>query len=106
MHGRHAFNVQRFGLRIWYSTRTSLRILAISSGSHRAQWGYMSHSGFRGVLQHSGFRSFLATQFLGAFNDSVYQNIVALHAGATNPALVPLVPAVFTVPSLLFSGYS
>ena len=66
----------------------------------------MSHSGFGNVLQHGGFRAFLATQFLGAFNDSVYQTIVALHVGAANPAYVPLVPAVFTLPSLLFSGYA
>ncbi|MDE3166706.1 MAG: MFS transporter, partial [Acidobacteriota bacterium] len=66
----------------------------------------MSHSGFGNLLEQRGFRAFLATQFLGAFNDSVYQTIVALHAGAANPAYVPLVPAVFTLPSLLFSGYS
>lgn len=66
----------------------------------------MSHNGFGNVLQQRGFRAFLATQFLGAFNDSVYQTIVALHVGAANPAYVPLVPAVFTLPSLLFSGYS
>jgi acyl-[acyl-carrier-protein]-phospholipid O-acyltransferase / long-chain-fatty-acid--[acyl-carrier-protein] ligase len=66
----------------------------------------MSHSGFGNVLKHPGFTAFLSTQFLGAFNDSVYQTIVALHVGAANPAYVPLVPAVFTVPSLLFSGYA
>src|ERR1043166_6051834 len=67
----------------------------------------MSHSGFGNVLKHQGFPAFLTTQFLGAFNnDSVYQTIVALHVGSANPAYVPLVPAVFTVPSLLFSGYA
>src|SRR5215470_8877344 len=66
----------------------------------------MTHSGFGRLLKNSGFGSFLATQFLGAFNDSVYQTIVALHVGAANPAYVPLVPAVFTLPSLLFSGYA
>src|SRR5689334_25076004 len=66
----------------------------------------MSHSGFGNVLKHPGFPAFLVTQFLGAFNDSVYQTIVALHVGAANPAYVPLVPAVFTLPSLLFSGYA
>jgi acyl-[acyl-carrier-protein]-phospholipid O-acyltransferase / long-chain-fatty-acid--[acyl-carrier-protein] ligase len=66
----------------------------------------MAHSGFGSVLQHRGFRAFLGTQFLGAFNDSVYQSIVALHVGTARPELVPLVPAVFTLPSLLFSGYS
>src|SRR5215472_12535130 len=68
--------------------------------------GRMAHSGFGSVLHHRGFRAFLGTQFLGAFNDSVYQSIVALHVGTTRPELVPLVPAVFTLPSLLFSGYS
>ena len=66
----------------------------------------MAHSGFGNVLKNGGFQAFLWTQFLGAFNDSVYQTIVALHVGNANPAYVPLVPAVFTLPSLLFSGYS
>ena len=66
----------------------------------------MAHSGFGGILKNGGFQAFLWTQFLGAFNDSVYQTIVALHVGSANPAYVPLVPAVFTLPSLLFSGYS
>lgn len=66
----------------------------------------MAHSGFSNVLKNGGFQAFLWTQFLGAFNDSVYQTIVALHVGNANPAYVPLVPAVFTLPSLLFSGYS
>jgi acyl-[acyl-carrier-protein]-phospholipid O-acyltransferase / long-chain-fatty-acid--[acyl-carrier-protein] ligase len=66
----------------------------------------MAHGGFSSVLKNSGFQAFLWTQFLGAFNDSVYQTIVALHVGNANPAYVPLVPAVFTLPSLLFSGYS
>src|SRR5258708_38201772 len=66
----------------------------------------MAHSGFSDILKKSGFRAFLWTQFLGAFNDSVYQTIVALHVGKANPAYVPLVPAVFTLPALLFSGYA
>ena len=66
----------------------------------------MTHRGFGDILKNGGFRAFLWTQFLGAFNDSVYQTIVALHVGDTHPAYVPLVPAVFTLPSLLFSGYA
>ena len=66
----------------------------------------MANSGFGNVLQTGGFRAFLCTQFLGAFNDSVYQTVVALRVGDSNPAYVPLVPAVFTLPSLLFSGYA
>src|SRR5580765_3781482 len=66
----------------------------------------MAHNGFGNVLKNGGFQAFLWTQFLGAFNDSVYQTIVALHVGKANPAYVPLVPAVFTLPALLFSGYA
>src|ERR1019366_9032895 len=66
----------------------------------------MAHSGFSNVLKNGGFQAFLWTQFLGAFNDSVYQTIVALHVGNANPTYVPLGPAVFTLPSLLFRGYS
>ena len=46
----------------------------------------MAHSGFSNVLKNGGFQAFLWTQFLGAFNDSVYQTIVALHVGNANPA--------------------
>jgi acyl-[acyl-carrier-protein]-phospholipid O-acyltransferase/long-chain-fatty-acid--[acyl-carrier-protein] ligase len=66
----------------------------------------MAHSGYGGILKNGGFQAFLWSQFLGAFNDSVYQTIVALHVGGANPAYVPIVPAVFTLPSLLFSGYA
>jgi acyl-[acyl-carrier-protein]-phospholipid O-acyltransferase/long-chain-fatty-acid--[acyl-carrier-protein] ligase len=67
----------------------------------------MAHGGFKDLLAKRGFQAFLWTQFLGAFNDSVYQTIVALHAGAVKGGMyVPLVPAVFTLPTLLFSGYS
>src|SRR5215471_2652606 len=66
----------------------------------------MAHSGFGNILKNGGFQAFLWTQFLGAFNDSVYQTIVALHVGNTHPEYVPLVLAVFTLPSLLFSGYA
>src|SRR5215831_7416518 len=67
----------------------------------------MAHGNFKDLLTKGGFQAFLWTQFLGAFNDSVYQTIVALHAGSVDGGkYVPLVPAVFTLPSLLFSGYS
>ena len=67
----------------------------------------MTRGGYSDLLKNGGFQAFLWTQFLGAFNDSVYQTIVALHAGdVKGGAWVPLVPAVFTVPALLFSGYS
>src|ERR1019366_4567200 len=61
----------------------------------------MAHSGFSNVLKNGGFQAFLWTQFLGAFNDSVYQTIVALHVGNANRAYVPLVPAGLTLASLL-----
>ena len=66
----------------------------------------MAHSGFSNVLKNGGFHAFIRTQVLGAFTDSVYQTIVALHVGNANPAYVPLRPAVFTLPSLLVSGYA
>ena len=67
----------------------------------------MTRGGYSDLLKNGGFQAFLWTQFLGAFNDSVYQTIVALHAGdVKGGAWVPLVPAVFTLPALLFSGYS
>jgi acyl-[acyl-carrier-protein]-phospholipid O-acyltransferase / long-chain-fatty-acid--[acyl-carrier-protein] ligase len=67
----------------------------------------MARSGYSDILKNGGYQAFLWTQFLGAFNDSVYQTIVALHAGSVKGgAWVPLVPAVFTLPALLFSGWS
>src|SRR5689334_65980 len=67
----------------------------------------MAHGKFTDLLENGGFRSFLWTQFLGAFNDSVYQSVTALHAAQVNGGVyVPLVPAVFVLPSLLFSGWS
>ena len=67
----------------------------------------MAHGGFKDVLKNGGFRAFLLTQFLGAFNDSVYQTIVGLRVlDFAGGVYVPLVPAIFALPSLLFSGYS
>jgi hypothetical protein len=40
----------------------------------------MTHGGFKDLLKSGGFQAFLWTQFLGAFNDNVYQTIVALGA--------------------------
>jgi acyl-[acyl-carrier-protein]-phospholipid O-acyltransferase/long-chain-fatty-acid--[acyl-carrier-protein] ligase len=64
------------------------------------------------LLKNIGFRSFLWTQFLGAFNDNVYQIIVVMravqlasHTGAGGE-YVALSLAVFVLPFLLFSGYS
>ena len=67
----------------------------------------MSHSGFKDLLKSGGFQAFLWTQFLGAFNDNVYQTIVALGALQVKGGVyVPLIPAVFNLPFFLFSGYS
>jgi acyl-[acyl-carrier-protein]-phospholipid O-acyltransferase/long-chain-fatty-acid--[acyl-carrier-protein] ligase len=67
----------------------------------------MAHGGFKDLLKNGGFRAFLWTQFLGAFNDSVYQTIVGLRVlDVKGGVYVPLIPAIFTLPSLLFSGYS
>jgi acyl-[acyl-carrier-protein]-phospholipid O-acyltransferase/long-chain-fatty-acid--[acyl-carrier-protein] ligase len=67
----------------------------------------MAHGKFKDLLQNGGFRAFLWTQFLGAFNDSVYQSVTALHAAQVKGGhYVPLVPAIFVLPSLLFSGWS
>src|SRR5436305_11576619 len=67
----------------------------------------MSHGKFQDLLRNGGFRAFLWTQFLGAFNDSVYQSVTALHAAQSRGGYyVPLVPAVFVLPSLVFSGWA
>jgi acyl-[acyl-carrier-protein]-phospholipid O-acyltransferase/long-chain-fatty-acid--[acyl-carrier-protein] ligase len=67
----------------------------------------MAHGNFKDLLRNPGFRAFLWTQFLGAFNDSFYQSVAALHASKFNGGIyVPLVPAIFVLPSLLFSGWS
>lgn len=67
----------------------------------------MAHGNFKDLLRNQGFRAFLWTQFLGAFNDSLYQSATALHAAQIKGGVyVPLVPAVFVLPSLLFSGWA
>src|SRR3954471_21746992 len=67
----------------------------------------MATGKFKDLLRNGGFRAFLWTQFLGAFNDSVYQSVTALHAAQVKGGFyVPLVPAIFVLPSLLFSGWS
>jgi acyl-[acyl-carrier-protein]-phospholipid O-acyltransferase / long-chain-fatty-acid--[acyl-carrier-protein] ligase len=67
----------------------------------------MANGKFKDLLRNGGFRAFLWTQFLGAFNDSVYQSVTALHAAQVKGGYyVPLVPAIFVLPSLLFSGWS
>ncbi len=66
---------------------------------------------FRTLLQSRGFASFLWTQFLGAFNDSVYKIVVtllavSLAAGGSEGRALALVGTVFILPFFLFSGYA
>ena len=66
---------------------------------------------FQTLLQSSGFESFLWTQFLGAFNDSVYKIVVTLLAvnlvaGGSGGRALFLASTVFILPFFLFSGYA
>jgi acyl-[acyl-carrier-protein]-phospholipid O-acyltransferase/long-chain-fatty-acid--[acyl-carrier-protein] ligase len=67
----------------------------------------MAQGNFKELLRNKGFCAFLWTQFLGAFNDSLYQSVTIFRASHLHGGLyVPLVPAVFVLPSLLFSGWA
>jgi acyl-[acyl-carrier-protein]-phospholipid O-acyltransferase/long-chain-fatty-acid--[acyl-carrier-protein] ligase len=67
----------------------------------------MAQSGFKDVLRNGGFRAFLWTQFLGAYNDQIYQSIVMMYALKVRGGIyIPLIPAVFNLPFFLLSGYS
>jgi acyl-[acyl-carrier-protein]-phospholipid O-acyltransferase/long-chain-fatty-acid--[acyl-carrier-protein] ligase len=63
---------------------------------------------YRETLSQPGLRGFLATQFLGAFNDNVCKIIVTFPAiKAYGPALGPaLIAVAFILPFMLFSGYA
>ena len=66
---------------------------------------------FGTLLQSRGFESFLWTQFLGAFNDSVYKIAVTLlaanlAAGGSEGRALALAGTVFILPFFLFSGYA
>ncbi len=65
----------------------------------------MSHRGFKDVLRNGGFHAFLWTQFLGAFNDNLYQMLV-LQAAVRRGASTGVVMMAYLLPFLLFSGYS
>ena len=45
----------------------------LTNGTGRALLQAMTHGGFKDLLKSGGFQAFLWTQFLGAFNDNVYQ---------------------------------
>jgi acyl-[acyl-carrier-protein]-phospholipid O-acyltransferase/long-chain-fatty-acid--[acyl-carrier-protein] ligase len=67
----------------------------------------MAHGNFKELLRNKGFRAFLWTQFLGAFNDCLYQSVTIFRASQQEGgSYVALVPALFVLPSLLFSGWS
>jgi acyl-[acyl-carrier-protein]-phospholipid O-acyltransferase/long-chain-fatty-acid--[acyl-carrier-protein] ligase len=67
----------------------------------------MAHGKFKDLLRNSGFRAFLWTQFLAAFNDSVYLSLTAMRVAQLKGGVyLPLTPAIFALPSLLFSGWS
>ncbi len=63
---------------------------------------------YRQSLAHPGAHAFLWTQFLGAFNDSIFKIVVSFIAmDALGPVDgVAFTGAVFILPFLLFSGYA
>ncbi|HEY2014025.1 MAG TPA: MFS transporter, partial [Bryobacteraceae bacterium] len=61
--------------------------------------------GFKDVLKNGGFHAFLWTQFLGAFNDQLYQMLV-LQAAVDSNSSAGVVQIVYLLPFLLFSGWS
>ena len=69
-------------------------------------------NGYAPLLRDSRFEAFLCTQFLGAFNDSVYKIIVsifALRAAADSApwgGYLAVAGAVFVIPFLVFAGYA
>lgn len=64
------------------------------------------------VLRSGGFMAFLATQFLGAFNDNVFKLLISLFAVSRLAAegrdtfYVTLAAGLFTAPFLIFSPYA
>jgi acyl-[acyl-carrier-protein]-phospholipid O-acyltransferase/long-chain-fatty-acid--[acyl-carrier-protein] ligase len=82
-----------------------LKLLRADGGASRASLKGMAHGGLRDLLKNGGFHAFLWTQFLGAFNDNLYQMLVfqaAMERGPS-PALVQII---YLLPFLLFSGYA
>src|SRR5215813_12869652 len=81
-------------------------------GARRASSSGMANNGFKDVLANKGFLAFLATQFLGAFNDNAYRIIVSLRAvhivaqADQSGKYLALAGAIFVLPSLLFTGYA
>ena len=66
---------------------------------------------YKDLLRSRGFEALLWTQWLGAFNDSVFKIVVTLLAAAavsdgSGSRELALVGAVFILPFFLFSGYA
>ncbi|MDD4538634.1 MAG: MFS transporter [Lentisphaeria bacterium] len=63
------------------------------------------------ILKRIGFRAFLATQFLGAFNDNLFKLLLVCFAmnllsREQQNNYIPLATALFTLPYILFSSYA
>ena len=63
------------------------------------------------ILKSIGFRAFLATQFLGAFNDNLFKLLLVCFAmnllsREQQNNYIPLATALFTLPYILFSSYA
>src|SRR4051812_3114034 len=71
----------------------------------------MTAHSYRDTVRRPGLQPFLWTQFLGAFNDTLFKivvSMVAVHAAtsATSGRELSIVGGVFILPFLLFSGYA
>ncbi|HYW48169.1 MAG TPA: acyl-[ACP]--phospholipid O-acyltransferase [Bryobacteraceae bacterium] len=65
----------------------------------------MAHGSLKDLLKNGGFHAFLWTQFLGAFNDNLYQMLV-FEAAVDRGSSTGAVQFVYLLPFLLFSGYA
>jgi acyl-[acyl-carrier-protein]-phospholipid O-acyltransferase/long-chain-fatty-acid--[acyl-carrier-protein] ligase len=65
----------------------------------------MAHGSLKDLLKNGGFHAFLWTQFLGAFNDNLYQMLV-FQAALEKHSSTGLVQIIYLLPFLLFSGYA
>ncbi len=62
------------------------------------------------ILRDPAFGGMLLTQFLGAFNDNLFKQLILLicvdFVGATGRDYQPMAMAVFAIPFILFSGFA
>jgi len=71
----------------------------------------MTNGSYRQTLSRKGLQPFLWTQFLGAFNDNLFQDrrVAARGPSATRGGgdrELSIISAIFILPFLLFSGYA